>query len=117
MRGIRTGTTIILTSDDLSSQAAIILFSPDGLGTHASMRRTGKPKTSAWRWQERFITDGFDGLLRDKTRPSQIPPLGPELAERVVTLTLVDPPLEATHWTAVMMAEATGISESAVRKV
>jgi len=33
-----------------------------------------------------------DGLLRDKTRPSRVPPLGPEVAERVVALTLTDPP-------------------------
>ena len=27
---------------------------------------------------------GYDGLLRDKTRPSRIPPLGSDTAERVV---------------------------------
>lgn len=30
----------------------------------------------------------MDGLLRDKTRPSRVPPLVPEVTERVVTLTL-----------------------------
>ena len=40
------------------------------------MRRTGKSKAWVWRWQERFMEEGFDGLLRDKTRPSRIPPLG-----------------------------------------
>jgi transposase len=74
-------------------QAAIILFSANGLGTHARMPRTGKSKTSVWRWQERFKTDGVDRFLRNKTRPSRIPPLGPEVAVRVVALTLVDPPL------------------------
>jgi hypothetical protein len=33
------------------------------------MRRTGKTKTAVWRWQERFMRAGVDGLLRDKTRP------------------------------------------------
>ena len=42
---------------------------------------------------------GVDGLLRDKTRPSRIPRLGPEVVERVVALTLTDPPTETTHWT------------------
>jgi hypothetical protein len=42
---------------------------------------------------------GVDGLLRDKTRPSRIPPLGSEVAERVVALTQSEPPGEATHWT------------------
>jgi hypothetical protein len=34
------------------------------------MRQTGKAKTAVWRWQERFMQAGVDGLLRDKTRPS-----------------------------------------------
>jgi|TARA_Y100000310_G_C20541362_1_gene743463 transposase len=98
-------------------RAAIILLSASGAGTHEIMRRTGKSKTCVWRWQERFMEEGVDGLLRDKTRPPGIPPLGPEVAERVVALTLTDPPIEATHWTAAMMATASGISESAVRRI
>ena len=35
---------------------------------------------------------GYDGLLRDKTRPSRIPPLGSDIAERVIALTRTDPP-------------------------
>ena len=38
--------------------------------------------------QERFMVAGADGLLRDKTRPSRIPPLGGAVAERVVARTL-----------------------------
>jgi hypothetical protein len=61
-------------------RAAIVLATADGLGTNAVMRRTGKSKTVVWRWQERFASDGVDGLLRDKTRPSRIAPFGPEVA-------------------------------------
>jgi hypothetical protein len=39
------------------------------------MRRTGKAKTSVRRWQERFMDEGVEGLLRDKTRLSRISPL------------------------------------------
>ena len=98
-------------------RAAIVLLSAAGIGTNAIMRRTGKSKTCVWRWQERFMREGVDGLLRDKTRPSRIPPLGVEVAERVVALTLTDPPVEATHWTADMMASASGVSASAVRRI
>ena len=98
-------------------RAEIILFSAAGLGTVEIMRRTGKSKTCVWRWQERFAEDGVEGLLRDKTRPSRIPPLGPEVAQRVVALTLQDPPGETTHWTADRMAAAAGISASAVRRI
>ena len=98
-------------------RARIVLHSADGIGTNGIMRRTGKSKTCVWRWQERFAQEGYDGLLRDKTRPSRIPPLGPEVAERVVALTLSDPPAEATHWVAAMMAKATGISVSSVQRI
>ena len=57
-------------------RAGIVLSTADGLGTDEIMRRTGKSKTCVWRWQERFMQEGVDGLLRDKTRPSRIPPLG-----------------------------------------
>jgi transposase len=98
-------------------RARIVLFSSDGLGTNEIMRRTGKSKTCVWRWQERYAEEGFEGLLRDKTRPSRIAPLGMEVAERVVALTLTDPPTETTHWTAAMMANRVGISVSSVQRI
>ena len=98
-------------------RAEIVLFSADGLGTNEIMRRTGKSKTCVWRWQERFAEEGFDGLLRDKTRPARIKALDDDVTERVVALTLTDPPVEATHWTGVMMAKMTGISVSSVQRI
>jgi transposase len=98
-------------------RAEIVLLTAEGLGTSEIMRRTGKSKTCVWRWQERFMKESFEGLLHDKTRPSRIAPLGPEVAERVVALTRNDPPCEATHWTGAMMAKVSGISASAVRRI
>lgn len=62
-------------------RARIILLSAAGLGTNAIMPETGKSKTCVWRWQERFMEDGVDGLLRDKTRPPGKSPVPKELAE------------------------------------
>ena len=98
-------------------RASIILLSSDGVGTATIMRQTGKSKTCVWRWQERFMSEGVDGLLRDRTRPSRIAPLKPEVTERVVSMTLTDAPGETTHWTADMMAAANKISASAVRRI
>ena len=63
------------------------------------------------------MEDGFDGLVRDKTRPSRIKPLSAEAAERVVALTLGDPPGETTHWTGALMARAAGLSVSSVQRI
>jgi transposase len=98
-------------------RANIVLLSADGCGTAEIMRRSGKSKTAVWRWQERFMTDGIDGLLRDKTRPARLPPLGAEVEQTVVARTLADPPGESTHWTAAAMAKASGISISSVQRI
>ena len=97
-------------------RAEIVLLSADGLGTNGVMR-TGKSKTCVWRWQERFMQEGYDGLLRDKTRRSRTQPLGSTIAERVVMLTQTEPPAEATHWTSAMMAKVVDISASSVQRI
>jgi transposase len=98
-------------------RAEIILATADGLGTSEIMRRAGVSKPCVWRWQERFMREGVAGLLRDKTRPSRIPPLPQAVIDRVVGLTTSDPPHEATHWTAAAMAEAVGVSLSSVQRI
>jgi transposase len=99
-------------------RARIVLLTADGHGTAEIMRRAGTSKVAVWRWQERFMTAGVAGLLRDKTRPSRIPPLGAAVAARVVGLTTTgEPPGEATHWTAAAMAETVGISASSVQRI
>jgi len=98
-------------------RARIIVLSADGNGTIAIARAVGKGKTVVWRWQERFMHEGVDGLSRDKIRPSRIPPLPAPTVDRVIALTNQAPPHEATHWTAPAMAKAVGISPSSVRRM
>ena len=98
-------------------RAKIVLLTASGHGTAEIMQATGKAKTVIWRWQERFREAGAAGLWRDKTRPSRIPRLSPEVAKRVVALTLAGPPPAASHWTSAAMAKATGISVSSVQRI
>jgi len=98
-------------------RAEIVLLSAASVGTVEIMRRTGKSKTCVWRWQERFAAAGVDGLLRDKTRPSRVPPLGQRVIDKVVALTAAEPPHEATHWTGAAMAKVAGISVSSVQRI
>ena len=85
-------------------RARIVLLSADGVGTMAIQRQTGKGKPTIWRWQARFVAEGVDGLLHEATRPPGKPPLPPEVIERVVEMTLAEPPGERTHWTGRAMA-------------
>ncbi len=61
--------------------------------------------------------EGVDGLLRDKTRKPGKAPLPTSTVDRVVELTLEEPPGETTHWTGRMMAEAVGISLRSVQRI
>src|ERR1700679_742328 len=126
--GMRAGISISLNSSDNARlfeiaadrnspqkhvwRTQIVLLSAQGVGTNEIMRATGKAKTCVWRWQKRFMEAGTDGLLVDKTRPARLPPLGEAVTERVVALTLTEPPAEVTHWTAAAIAAACAISVS-----
>ena len=98
-------------------RSRIVLLSADGIGTMEIQRRTGKAKPTIWRWQQRFMVAGVDGLLRDATRPGRKRPLSPATVERVVEMTLAGPPGETTHWSGRMMAKAAGISHRSVQRI
>jgi transposase len=98
-------------------RAEIVLATADGAGTSEIMRRTGKSKPCVWRWQERFVEEGVDGLLRDKTRPSRVPPLPEATRLAVLKKTAKETPANATHWSRASMAQAVGISPSSVGRI
>jgi transposase len=98
-------------------RARIILATADGLGTMAIMRATGKSKPCVWRWQERFATEGVDGLLRDKSRPPGKKPLSAAVKRKVLAKTASETPPNATHWSVRSMAKAVGISHTSVQRI
>ena len=98
-------------------RAEIVLATADGLGTNGIMRRTGKSKPCVWRWQERYIDEGVDGLMRDKTRPSRKPPLPDKVKLAVLIKTASETPANATHWSRATMAAEMGISPSSVGRI
>ena len=99
-------------------RARIMLLTADGIGTAAIMRADGKAKTAVWRWQERFMQAGVDGLLRDKTRPSRKPPLPAEtIVARVVELTPRDPPARRPTGRRRRWRRPPGISASSVQRI
>jgi transposase len=98
-------------------RARIVLLSADGVGTNGITKATGTAKTTVWRWQERFMAEGVDCLLRDKTRPPGKAPVPPERVAELVRLTLVPPPHEATHWTAQAMTKVVGLAVSTVQTI
>jgi hypothetical protein len=64
-------------------RAQIILATADSCGTAEIMRRSGKAMPVVWTWQARFMAEGVDGLLRDKTRKPDKPPLPAATVQRL----------------------------------
>jgi len=98
-------------------RAEIVLATADGCGTNDIMRRAETSKPTVWRWQERYIDEGMDGLKRDKTRPSRVPPLPRETRLKVIAKTVQETPENATHWSRSTMAQVMGISPSSVGRI
>jgi transposase len=98
-------------------RARIVLLTADDVGTMEIMHRTGKSKPTVWRWQERFVVAGVDGLLCDATRPPGKKPFSAALVKQVVEMTLHQRPPNATHWASRSMARAVGIGVSSVQRI
>lgn len=105
------------TAQKHAGRALIILLSAANVGTMEIMRRTGQSKPTVWRWQQRFMEEGVDGLLRDKTRLPGTKPLGPTVINQVLTKTATERPAEATQWSGRAMAKAVGISLRSVQRI
>jgi hypothetical protein len=75
--------------------ARVILATSEGGETLEIMRLSCLSKPVVWRWQERFMREGVDGLLRDKTRLSGKPPLPAATVKRVVDLTFARSPMSS----------------------
>jgi transposase len=98
-------------------RAKIIFFFFNDTATTEIMRRSGKAKPVVWRWQERFMREGVDGLLRDKTRKPGKPPLPAATVQKVIDLVSGPAPGETTHWTGRTLAKAVGISLRSVQRI
>ena len=110
---MRTGISISVSADDRRRletivsdpktpqkhvwRARIVLLTADDIGTTGIMDATGKSKTCVWRWQERFMEAGVDGLVKDRTRPPGKAPIARDRVAEVVRLTLSPPPSEASQ--------------------
>ena len=98
-------------------RARIVLASVGGGAAQQIAAQVGIGRPMVCRWQQRFAEEGVDGLLRDKTCKPGKPPIAAEIVARVVALTCVDPPHQATHWTGRAMARAAGISLRSVQRI
>ena len=105
------------TTQKHAVRARIVLLLADGVAAKEVQRRIGASQPMIRRWRDRYLEDGVDGLLRDKTRPPGTPPLPAAMVQRVVDMTLYERPPAATHWSSRMLAKAVGIGVSSVQRI
>ncbi len=98
-------------------RARIVLMWAAGAGITKIVRATGKTERTAYRWRDRYIERGVEGLRRDASRPGRKKPLDAATIARVVRMTLHDKPPAATHWSARKLARAVGVSHTSVQRI
>jgi hypothetical protein len=70
-----------------------------------------------WRWQERHVEEGVDGLLRDKTSPPGRKPLSAAMKRKVLSKTALETPPNAAHLRVRSMAREVGIRHTSAQRI
>jgi transposase len=104
------------TAQALAQRARLILACADGQSNTAVAARLRVTRPTVGKWRARFLTKRLDGLL-DEPRPGAPRSIMDADVERVVARTLETMPRDATHWSTRAMAQASGLSQSAISRI
>ena len=100
----------------LALRARIVLACADETSNTAVASQLGVCAATVGTWRIRFVAKRLDGLV-DEPRPGAPRTVTDADVERVITRTLETKPKAATHWSTRGLAKATGMSQSAVRRI
>ena len=100
----------------LALRCRIVLAAADGESSLEIASRLDCHPSTVGKWRGRFSRRGFDGL-HDEPRPGKPRSIGDQQVERVIVKTLEQQPRDATHWSTRSMAQATGMSQTAVSRI
>lgn len=104
-------------SAGLARRARIVLEAATGATNVDVAQRAGVTANTVSKWRHRFIDQGLVGLS-DEYRSGRPRTISDDQVEAVIVKTLNDdPPDEATHWSTRSMADAAGMSQSAVSRI
>jgi transposase len=100
----------------LALRCRIVLAAADGQANGVIAAQLGCHPATVGKWRARFAERRLDGL-HDEPRPGKPRTISDADVEQVITKTLEETPSGATHWSTRSMAEATGMSQSAVSRI
>ena len=104
------------SSQRLALRARIVLGCADRLENRQVARQLRISDQTVCKWRERFRKVRLEGLA-DEPRPGAPRKISDTQIEALITRTLESGPAEGTHWSTRTMAEATGMSQSAVSRI
>jgi len=100
----------------LALRCRIVLACAEGDSNTVVAERLGASRSTVAKWRTRFVEGRLDGL-HDEPRPGGPRSISDDDVERVIVKTLEQTPQGATHWSTRSMAQATGMSQSAVSRI
>ena len=104
------------TAQAVAQRARLILGCAAGNTNTVVAHELRVTKQTVGKWRTRFLSRRLDGLL-DEPRPGAPRTITDAQVERVLTRTLETTPADATHWSTRSMAQASGLSRSAVHRI
>jgi len=100
----------------LALRCRIVLACADGSTNRAVAARMAVNQATVSKWRARFVASRLDGLL-DEPRSGAPRTITDDDVEQVIVKTLEETPRDATHWSTRSMADATGMSQSAISRI
>jgi transposase len=100
----------------LALRSRIVLAAAEGHANREVARQLRVTGQTVGKWRGRFLKLRLDGLL-DEPRPGAPRRIEDAQVEAVIAKTLHEQPEGATHWSSRLMAEASGLSQTAVVRI
>ena len=100
----------------LALRSRIVLGAAEGQANREIARRLHVTGQTVGKWRSRFLKRRLDGLL-DEPRPGAPRRIEDRQVEAVIAKTLHERPEGATHWSSRLMADASGLSQTAVVRI
>lgn len=104
------------TAQAIATRARIVLSCSEGLNNSEVARRLRITGATVCKWRERFRVHRLEGVL-DEPRPGAPRSITDAQVEEVVTQTLETMPAHSTHWSTRLMAQRTGLSQTAIVRI
>ena len=100
----------------LALRCRIVLLAAEGKANNQIATELGCDRNTVGKWRRRFSEHRLDGL-QDEPRPGKPRTITNADVERVLVKTLEEAPRDATHWSTRSMAQAAGMSQTAVSRI